>query len=134
MKILLDTHLAIWALFGDTRLSDKTKEMILNPENTLFYSVVSTWEVLLKHSDDPKNMSVNVSLFLDGCKQAGFIPINLTNKHIAAVEKLTLQENAPKHTDPFDRLLIAQAKCENMHFLTHDSRLSFYDEPFVILV
>lgn len=134
MNILIDTHLVVWSLFGDSRLSNQAKEMILDPANVLYYSVVTTWEILLKHSDDPKNMLVTVPIFLDGCKQAGFIPVNLTNKHIAAVKTLSLPENAPRHKDPFDKLLLSQAKCENMLFLTHDSRLSFYDEPFVILV
>ena len=134
MNILIDTHLAVWALFGDEKLSKKAREIITDSGNTIFYSTVTTWEILLKHSTDPRNMSINVQLFLDGCKLAGFIPINLENKHVAAVETLTLAEDAPRHKDPFDRLLIAQAKCENMLFLTHDGRLKYYNEPFIIQV
>ncbi|MBQ6350676.1 MAG: type II toxin-antitoxin system VapC family toxin [Methanobrevibacter sp.] len=134
MRILLDTHIALWAILNDKLLPIKARDLIIDPDNTIFYSSVSTWEVLLKHADDPKNLYINVRQFIGYCTSSGFIPVNLTNKHIAAVETLTLHENSPKHKDPFDRLLIAQAKCENMLFLTHDSRLKFYDEPCVFTV
>ena len=134
MNILLDTHLAIWVLFGDSKLSDKAKNYILNSDNTIFYSVVSTWEVLLKHDHDPQNMLMDVHSFLDGCQQAGFLPLNLADKHVAAIESLTASRGAPEHKDPFDKLLIAQAKTENFLILTHDRKMASYDEACVILV
>ena len=134
MKILLDTHIALWAILNDELLPDRAKTIITDQKNSIYYSVVSTWEILLKHADDPKNLYINVRQFITYCDNSGFIPVNLTNKHIAAVETLSLPENAPRHKDPFDKLLLAQAKCESMLFLTHDSRLAYYDEAFVIPV
>ena len=55
MNLLLDTHIALWALNDDPSLSEKAKELILDPDNTIYYSMVSVWEVLLKHSNFFKN-------------------------------------------------------------------------------
>lgn len=134
MNILLDTHLAIWLLFDDNKLSKKARNFVLNPNNTIFYSVVNTWEVLLKHRQDPNNMLTDVSQFVDACRQSGYLPLNLCDEHVAIVETLSLREGAPEHKDPFDKLLLAQAKKENFLLLTHDEKLSYYDEPCVIMV
>ena len=134
MNILLDTHLAIWLLFDDGNLSNKAKSFVLNPNNTVFYSVVSTWEILLKHRQDPENMLTGVSQFVDACRQSGFLPLNLCDEHVSMCETLSRTEGAPEHKDPFDKLLIAQAKKENFLFLTHDGKLSHYDEPCVNMV
>ena len=134
MNILLDTHLAIWVLFDDINLSAKAKKIILNPENNIYYSVVSSWEVLLKHAGNPHNMLTDVHQFVDACRRSGFLSLKLSDRHIITVETLSLNENAPDHKDPFDKLLIAQAKTENFLFLTHDKNLTFYNEACVILV
>ena len=134
MNILLDTHLLIWVLFGDSRLSNKARDIILNPENTIFYSVISTWEVLLKHSHDPQNMIISVKQFLTGCQMSGFLPVNLSDRHIEKAESLTMTDNAPEHNDPFDKLILAQAKTENFLLLTHDKKMGYYEEACVILV
>ena len=134
MNILLDTHIALWAILDDIMLTDKAREIILDPENLLYYSTVSTWEILLKHADDPKNLYINVNQFIDNCEKAGFIPVNLTNKHIATVETLKYPEMAPTHKDPFDKLILAQAKSENFLLLTHDKKMTYYEEIGVILV
>lgn len=134
MNILLDTHLAIWFLYDDPRLSDKARSILLNPDNNIYYSVVTSWEILLKHSHDPKNMLIGVQEFIHVCRQSGFLSLNLCNKHISAVESLTPAEGATEHKDPFDKLLLAQAKTENFLFLTHDRKFTYYNEPFVISV
>ena len=56
MNILLDTHMAIWALLDSPKLTPKARQLITDPDNTIYYSVVSVWEVLLKHSGHPDNM------------------------------------------------------------------------------
>ena len=56
------------------------------------------------------------------------------NKHVSVLETLKRPKDAPKHNDPFDRILVAQAKAEGIMFLTHDSLISYYDEPFIISV
>lgn len=81
MKVLIDTHIAIWAVLNDPKL-----------------------------------------------------PEPVFNKHVLALETLKRSQNAPQHKDPFDRIMLAQAKEENLMFLTHDSLISYYGEPFVISV
>ena len=134
MNLLLDTHVAIWALFDDGRLSNKAKKYILNPNNTIYYSVVSSWEILLKHAHDPNNMIINAQQFINGCRLAGFISVKLSDRHIITIDTLSISENAPEHKDPFDKLLLAQAKSEDFFLLTHDKKLLCYDEECLINV
>ena len=134
MNLLLDTHIAIWALNDSPELSVNARKLLLDPDNNIYYSSVSVWEVLLKHIKHPNNIPFNESDFSEGCKDAGFIPLNLSDKHILTVRTLRRTEGAKEHNDPFDRLLLSQAKTENMSFLTHDELISDYNEKCVILV
>ena len=131
MNILLDTHMAIWALLDSPKMTNKAKQLITDPDNTIYYSVVSVWEVLLKHSGHPDNMDLSAEVFSDSCKDAGFIPLALLDKHVITAGRFPLEVEG--HKDPFDRLLLAQAKTENMSFLTHVRRLSNYPEKCIIL-
>lgn len=134
MNLLLDTHIAIWALNDDSALSEKARKLILNPDNTIYYSAVSVWEVLLKHARRPERIPFDEADFSEGCREAGFIPLGLDDKHILAVRTLSRPEGLKEHNDPFDRLLLAQAKVENLLFLTHDELIPGYGEPCVISV
>lgn len=134
MNLLLDTHIAIWALDDAPMLSDKARELILDPDNTIYYSTVSVWEVMLKHSRRPIEIPFDEKDFSMGCKSAGFIPLSLVDKHILAVSSLSRPENVKPHNDPFDQLLIAQAKVENLSFLTHDELIPDYNEKCIIPV
>ena len=134
MNLLLDTHIAVWALNDDPALSEKARALILDPDNTIYYSTVSVWEVLLKHQRHPENIPFDEAAFSEGCREAGFVPLGLADKHILAMHSLQRPENAPAHSDPFDRLLLAQAKVENLSFLTHDKRMPGYEEKCVISV
>lgn len=131
MNILLDTHMAIWALLDSPKLTPKAKHLITDPDNTIYYSVVSVWEVLLKHSGHPDHMNLSAAVFSENCMDAGFIPLELHDKHVITAG--TFPPEVDGHKDPFDRLLLAQAKNEKMFFLTHDRRLSRYPEKCVIL-
>ena len=130
MTILLDTHMAIWALLDSPKLTSKAKQLITDPDNTIYYSVVSVWEVLLKHSGHPDNMDLSADVFSESCKDAGFVPLELRDKHVITAGRFSLDVEG--HKDPFGRLLLAQAKTENMSFLTHDRRLSNYPEKCII--
>lgn len=134
MNLLLDTHIAIWALNDDEALSAKARELILDPDNTIYYSTVSVWEVLLKHARRPESIPFDEADFSEGCKEAGFIPLGLSDKHILAVRTLSRPANSKEHNDPFDRLLLSQAKVENLSFLTHDELISDYQEKCIISV
>ena len=134
MNLLLDTHIAIWALNDDPALSEKARKLILDPDNTIYYSTVSVWEVLLKHTRRPGNIPFDESDFSEGCREAGFVPLSLTDKHVLAVHTLSSPNYIKAHNDPFDRLLLAQAKVENLSFLTHDELITGYEEKCVIPV
>ena len=73
-------------------------------------------------------------MFVEYCKEAGFIPLNLCDKHVLCANTLCRPDDAPRHSDPFDRLLLAQAKSENLAFLTHDSLIPGYGEKCVVSV
>lgn len=133
MNILLDTHSAFWAIIDDPRLSQNAKDLILDPLNNIYFSTVSTWEILLKHARRPKEFDMDSRQFTELCMQTGFLPLNLLNQHIHEVDSLRRPYGAPEHKDPFDRLLLAQAKAENLLFLTHDRKIIFYNESCVIL-
>lgn len=134
MNLLLDTHIAIWALNDDPALSEKARELILDADNTIYYSTVSVWEVMLKHNRHPGNIPFDEKDFSEGCREAGFVPLALADKHILAVRTLSRPASIKEHNDPFDRLLVAQAKVENLSFLTHDELIPGYEEKCVIPV
>lgn len=134
MIILLDTHIALWAISDDPKLPQNAKELILDPDNTLYYSAVSIWEVMLKHDSPKSNLKLTAAEFVDYCEESGYYPLNVTPKHTFTAEKLDVSKIDKEHRDPFDRLLLAQAKAENYSFLTHDEKLPLYNEKCVIKV
>ena len=134
MKLLLDTHILLWALTEDSRLSKKAKIFILDESNTIYYSTVSVWEIAIKHSSHPDNVTMTGRELAQWCEEAGYHPLEMRNKHVFSLETLKRQDGAPEHHDPFDRMLIAQAKEENMSFLTHDALLPYYNEKCIVSV
>ena len=134
MRLLLDTHILIWALADDPRLSEEARMLITDEDNTIYYSTISVWEVSIKHSIHPDNVSFTGKELADYCIEAGFINVEVKDPHVFELETLKRNEDTPKHNDPFDRLLISQAKAENMTLLTHDERLTEYGEKCVSLV
>ena len=77
MNLLLDTHLLIWALNEDPRLSNKARELILDSDNAIYYSAVSIWEVSIKHSLHPDDIACSGKELAQYCKEAGFIPVEM---------------------------------------------------------
>ena len=134
MKILLDTHIAIWAVLDSEELSDRARELLLDEENEIYYSAASIWEITIKHMAHPEVFLYSGKHLEKGCEENGFIPLPIFNKHTIAVETLVRAKNAPQHKDPFDRILLAQAKTEGMKFMTHDSLIPYYNELFIISV
>lgn len=134
MRILIDTHIAIWAVMNDPKLPERAKDIILDEENEIFYSTASVWEITIKHMLHPDKLRISGSLLEKGCEDNGYLVLPIFNKHVSALETLRRPENAPRHNDPFDRIMVAQAKVENLRFLTHDSLVPYYEEPFIISV
>lgn len=131
MNILLDTHYLLWTILGDDSLSKEVKYLIMDPSNDIYYSILSLWEIEIKHLKRPQDMMVDAREVEAYCLYSGFKLLPVFSSHILALSTLHRDENAKPHKDPFDRLLIAQAKTSNMIFLTHDELLPAYNESCV---
>lgn len=128
MRILLDTHVALWALMDDQRLNATARAHIADPGNEVFVSSASVWEIAIKRgvgrSGIPFPASEAVSYFRD----AGYTLLAIRPEHAAAVESL------PKlHGDPFDRMLIAQALAEPLRLITHDRMIARYSDTVILV-
>lgn len=134
MRILIDTHIALWYLNGDPKLPISAIEYISNPQNMIYFSLVSMWEIEIKHNAHPDQMRSSGLDVLTRCANAGFMELPLLHTHIPLLETLHRPDSAPPHKDPFDKMLIAQAKAENLLFLTHDALLPHYGEPCILKV
>ncbi len=134
MRILLDTHILLWAISNDARLPDKARKLIENEENEIYYSIVSLWETEIKRLVHPDVMPVSAEQLAAYCEESGYQRLLIREKHIFALGGLKREENAPPHKDPFDRMLICQASAENMMFVTHDSLITGYKLPCILAV
>lgn len=123
MRLLLDTHVAIWALTEPRRIDARIFDLIGDPEIAVVVSVVAVWEIAIKHRlgrpDSPPFAGHDA---IGHFTSAGFALLDVTAPHAAFVERLPLH-----HGDPFDRLMLAQAIVEGMQFVTYDRHLSRYD-------
>lgn len=132
MKYLLDTHIILWALVGDKRLSKEVINIIEDCKNNIYYSTVSTWEIELKHlKKDNFKLSADQFIFL--CDQNGLNNIQIKNNNVAALKKIEKIKKT-KHNDPFDKMLLAQAISENMILITHDKKFEAYTNSNIMMV
>ena len=134
MKILLDTHIALWTIADSRKLSSKTFDLISSKSNEIFYSIVSVWEIAIKHHLKPEFMPMSEESFVSYCESLGYLQLSLKNEHIFNLKSLTKKSDEVKHNDPFDRLILSQAKSENLILITHDSLLADYNESCIMLV
>jgi PIN domain nuclease of toxin-antitoxin system len=124
VKLLLDTHLLLWAVGYPERLPAAATALLESPENELFFSVASVWEVAIKHGQGRKDFKVPPRLFRDALLENGYKEVPILGPHAVAVGKLP-----PIHRDPFDRILIAQALVEGISLLTADGVMAQYPGP-----
>ena len=139
MKYLADTHILLWAMENDleqSKLPEKAKLILLDADSEIYFSFVNVWEVALKHIRHPEKIPYSAHQFEELCRASGFIPLAVDFKHAIMMEALNYDRaSAPQdHNDPFDRLLLAQAKAENIMFMTHDHLIPFYNENCVVSV
>lgn len=134
VKVLIDTHIALWALMDDPKMPKEAEKILMDENNEIYYSTVSVWEVAIKHSIRPNDMIADGRLFEKGCEDNGYKVLPIFNRHTFGLDSLQRPDDAPRHNDPFDSLLICQSKTEGMKFLTHDSLLSAYDEECIMYV
>lgn len=129
---LLDTHILLWSLLDDKRVNDRIEEIMFNAENTIYYSIASMWEVQIKYGI--KKLPMPGIEFMHYCEQAGFYKLPVEDSHVVELAGLRRDENSPVHNDPFDRILLSQAKAEGFSFVTHNPLFRGYNEPCVIEV
>lgn len=126
MNLLLDTHIALWAIADNPKLPSKARELISNPRNTIWISAASLWEITTKHSLGRGDMPVTGREALAYFEQAGYRLLAVEPEHVISVSDLPHY-----HADPFDRLLVAQARQVPMHLLTHDAQILRYGESVI---
>ncbi|SEH25560.1 type II toxin-antitoxin system VapC family toxin [Selenomonas sp. KH1T6] len=134
MRYLLDTHIILWALMNQRELTARAREIIENDNHVLYYSTVSLWEIAIKHKLHPDVIPNDANDILGYLEKSPVRNLPLQNNHIVAMEGLHRADDAPRHKDPFDRILLAQAKAEGMCFLTHDKMFVYYDDVQVEIV
>ena len=131
-EILLDTHIILWAISKDKRLNNKIRNYLLNPNNEIYYSIASMWEAQIKY--DLKKLPISGTDFMHYCEQSGYHKLPIDDLHVKELAGLERDESAPPHNDPFDRIMLSQAKAEGFTFLTHDPLFRGYNEPCVVEV
>lgn len=134
MKLLLDTHILLWALVDDPRLTPKARRLIEDMSNDVYYSIASPWEVQIKHDLHPDELAVDARALEAYCMKAGFAQLPVKLDHICALPRLERRDGAAPHKDPFDRIMVCQASVEGMLLLTHDGRIAEYTDPCVFAV
>ena len=124
MKLLLDTHLLLWAAGQPDRLSEAARALLADPHNELLFSAASLWEVAIKRGIGRDDFQVEPRVLRRGLRDNGYSELAITSGHAIAIDLLP-----PIHKDPFDRLLIAQAAVEGITLLTSDRQVAKYPGP-----
>ncbi len=128
MRVLVDTHLLLWAVASSRRLPKEARNLIVDAANEVFYSAASVWEVAIKSGLRRRDFRANPTVFVHALARSGFSELPVTAAHAARVASLP-----GIHRDPFDRLLVAQSLSEPMTLITNDTALVGYG-PLVQLV
>ncbi|MBK8499995.1 MAG: type II toxin-antitoxin system VapC family toxin [Flavobacteriales bacterium] len=126
MNVLVDTHILLWAWSGDSRLSKAQRDLLMAQEVRAFVSIVSLWEIAIKTSVGKLELKAPLEELVASLPEFQFELLPLRMEHISSVGNLPLH-----HRDPFDRMLIAQAKHESMHLLSADPHFGAYGVPLI---
>ena len=124
MKLLLDTHLLLWAAGDPDRIPAKYRRLIGDEQNELLFSAASLWEVAIKSGLGRKDFRVDARLLRRGLLDNGYTELSIRSEHVVGIIGLP-----PIHKDPFDRLLVAQATVEGVTLLTVDPAVARYPGP-----
>lgn len=129
MNLLLDTHIALWAVFGHKRLPDAARGLIADPANTIAVSAASVWEIAIKHAivkNGVRAMPISAGEAIKHFADAGYDLIPIAPAHARAIEDLPAH-----HSDPFDRMLVAQALSLPLRLVTHDPAVARYSDTII---
>jgi PIN domain nuclease of toxin-antitoxin system len=131
VRLLLDTHIALWAVVDDLRLRTNAAELIADQANEIFVSTATLWEIAIKHAlarGGPNDMPISAQDAHGYFREAGYALLDITPAHAVAVEELPAL-----HADPFDRILVAQALTVPLRLLTHDQRVARYNDTVILV-
>ena len=129
MKVLLDTHVLLWALEDSPKLPIYIRDTITDENNEIYVSSLSLWEIAIKHKSHPEVMPFSSTQIRDFAQRAGYIFLSLNLDAISVYESSDLS----MHKDPFDQMLVCQSQAHAMRLLTHDTKLKEYNIGFVEL-
>lgn len=124
MKLLLDTHVLLWAAGSPAKLSTTARTMLEDPQNELLFSAASLWEIAIKRSIGRSDFQVDARVLRRGLLDNGYQELAITSAHAVSIDGLPAI-----HKDPFDRILIAQATLEGITLLTADALVAQYPGP-----
>jgi PIN domain nuclease of toxin-antitoxin system len=123
MKLLLDTHTFLWLIIEDPRLTENVQKLFLNPDNDIFLSIASAWEIAIKSSLGKLHLAEPLEkLITREIKLNGIYLLHIELKHVMTVAGLPFH-----HCDPFDRILVAQCRSENLPILSSDQNFDKYE-------
>jgi PIN domain nuclease of toxin-antitoxin system len=128
VRILLDTHILIWALLGSRKLPKEAANTIADGGNEVLFSAANIWEIAIKRQIGRMEFSMEAQPIADAAIETGFVELPVTSVAAAAVAELPLH-----HKDPFDRLLVCQALHEPARLFTVDPQLAAYGEIVTLL-
>lgn len=128
MNLLLDTHVALWAITDNPKLPQKARDLITSPKTTVWVSAASVWEIAIKHGLGRGDMPVSSQDAARYFQESGYRFLPIEAEHAIAVEELP-----PHHHDPFDRILAAQALVEPMRLMTHDPQVARYSDTSILI-
>ena len=128
MNLLLDTHVALWAITDSPRLPARARELITSPRSSVWISAATIWEITIKHGLGRGDMPVSGQDALRYFRDSGYRLLAIEPEHAAAVADL-----APHHQDPFDRMLLARALTEPMRLITHDAMMARYSDSIIVV-
>jgi len=121
MRLLVDTHLLLWAASSSRRLPREARLLLEDPENELFFSAASLWEIAIKTALRRADFDVDLGLLRPALAKMGFVELAVSGAHAQRLVGLP-----PVHKDPFDRMLWAQSLAEPLVLLTNDAALARY--------
>jgi PIN domain nuclease of toxin-antitoxin system len=128
MKLLLDTHVILWAAGDPEKLSESARSLLAAPENSLFFSAASIWEIVIKLGLGRKDFRVDPYRLRKMLVLHGYTELPITAEHALRVDTLPAL-----HKDPFDRILLAQARSEGMSLVTADASVAQYHDSIVAI-
>ena len=126
MNLLLDTHVALWAIADSPKLPLKARELIASPRTNVWISTASIWEIAIKYSLGRGDMPISGQTALRYFSESGYRQLPIEAEHAVAIEDLPAH-----HSDPFDRILVAQALIEPMRLMTHDAMVALYSDTII---